>query len=97
MFVGSFHNGLEAEHFHESLAQKPTYWLVNMVTRVECYIKSEESNVEKKACNIRKCVTSVEGTQHSRNNYPSPFEDKAMFKQGGKVVKGFTPLNTTHK
>ncbi|CAJ2632006.1 unnamed protein product [Trifolium pratense] len=42
MFVAAFHNGLRAEHFNESLAQKPASSMQEVNKRAECYIKGEE-------------------------------------------------------
>ncbi|GAU31842.1 hypothetical protein TSUD_114530 [Trifolium subterraneum] len=47
MFVASFHNGLKAGHFNESLAQKPATSMHEVIKRASCYIKGEESNAEK--------------------------------------------------
>ncbi|KAK2425774.1 hypothetical protein QL285_024518 [Trifolium repens] len=49
MFVAAFHNGLRAGHFNESLAQKPTETMQEVMKRAECYIKGEESNTEKRS------------------------------------------------
>ncbi|GAU43838.1 hypothetical protein TSUD_371170 [Trifolium subterraneum] len=49
MFVASFHNGLKAGHFNESLAQKPTASMQEVIKRASCYIKGEESNAEKRS------------------------------------------------
>lgn len=48
MFVGAFQDGLREGHFNKSLANRPATSLAEVVKRVECYIKDEESNVEKK-------------------------------------------------
>lgn len=39
MFMGEFHNSLEVRHFNESLTQKPTLSLAEVVTMAECNIK----------------------------------------------------------
>jgi hypothetical protein len=44
MFVSAFHNGVKADHFNESLAQKPAASMQEIIKRAECYIKGEESN-----------------------------------------------------
>ncbi|GAU18549.1 hypothetical protein TSUD_325390 [Trifolium subterraneum] len=49
MFVAAFHNGLKAEHFNESLAQKPATSMQEVVKRANCYIKGEESSTEKRS------------------------------------------------
>ena len=48
LFVGAFQNRLRAGPFNESLAQKPADSMKEITSRSECYIKGEESNVEKK-------------------------------------------------
>ncbi|KAK2450503.1 hypothetical protein QL285_009616 [Trifolium repens] len=53
MFVAAFHNGLKAGHFNESLAQKPTETMQEVMKRAECYIKGEESNAEKRSRDSR--------------------------------------------
>ncbi|KAK2415928.1 hypothetical protein QL285_038365 [Trifolium repens] len=53
MFVAAFHNGLKADHFNESLAQKPATSMQEIIKRVECYIKGEESNAEKRSRDAR--------------------------------------------
>lgn len=45
MFVGPFQNRLRAAHFNESLTQRLAKSLAEVLTRVECYIKGEESNI----------------------------------------------------
>lgn len=47
MFVGAFQNSMRAGHFNESLAQKPTSNMDEVINRVECDIKGEESNMDK--------------------------------------------------
>ncbi|KAK2391050.1 hypothetical protein QL285_064544 [Trifolium repens] len=54
MFVAAFHNGLKADHFNESLAQKPATSMQEIIKRAECYIKGEESNSEKRSRDARK-------------------------------------------
>lgn len=46
MFMGSFQS-LKARHFNESLAQKSVTTMKEIMTRVECYIKMDESNAKK--------------------------------------------------
>ncbi|MCI17980.1 hypothetical protein A2U01_0039131 [Trifolium medium] len=53
MFVAAFHNGLKAGQFNESLAQKPVATMQEIMKRAECYIKGEESNVEKRSRDSR--------------------------------------------
>jgi hypothetical protein len=53
MFVSAFHNGLKAGHFNESLTQKPATSMQEIIKRVECYIKGEESNAEKRSRDAR--------------------------------------------
>lgn len=56
MFMGEFQNQLKMGHFNESLAQRSTLTLAEVVSMVECYIKDEERNAEKKARGIKEHV-----------------------------------------
>src|ERR1044072_9649932 len=47
IFVAAFQHGLRADQFNESLAQKPAKSMDEIITRAECYVKGEESNMEK--------------------------------------------------
>lgn len=49
LFVGAFQHGLRAWQFNESLVQKPASNMDEIITQVECYIKGEESNWEKRS------------------------------------------------
>src|ERR1044072_425084 len=49
IFVAAFQHGLKAGQFNESLAQKPAKSMDEIITRAECYVKGEESNMEKRA------------------------------------------------
>jgi len=49
VFIDAFQNGLRGGRFNESLAQKPTDLMEEIMSKVECYIKGEENNVEKNA------------------------------------------------
>jgi hypothetical protein len=49
MFVSTFHNG----YFNESLGQKPATSMQEIIKRVECYIKGEEINAEKRSRDAR--------------------------------------------
>lgn len=49
MFAGVFQNALKEGNLIESLIQKPTLSLTEVVTGAKFYIKGKESNVEKKA------------------------------------------------
>jgi hypothetical protein len=53
MFVSTFHNALKAGHFNESLTQKPATSMQEIIKSAECYIKGEESNVEKRTRDAR--------------------------------------------
>lgn len=44
MFVWAFQNDLKVQHSNESLAQKLTSTIEEIMARAECYIKCEESN-----------------------------------------------------
>jgi hypothetical protein len=47
MFVAAFLNGLKPGQINEPLAQKLAESMQEITKRVECYIRGEESNVEK--------------------------------------------------
>lgn len=53
MFVGAFQHGLKVGQFIESLTQKTTINMDDVTTRVECYIKGEENNMEKRSCDAK--------------------------------------------
>lgn len=59
MFTGVFQNGLKARHFNESLAQRPSYLMVEVVTRMKCYTKCEENNAKKKTRDLKDRVPST--------------------------------------
>lgn len=48
MFVGTFQNNLKSDHFNESLAQKPATSMVEVMNKVECYIKEEERSMDER-------------------------------------------------
>lgn len=62
MFIGAFHNDHKEGKFNESLAQRSIYSLVEVVTRVECYIKGEEINTEKNSHDIKECAPKTKGS-----------------------------------
>lgn len=66
IFMGVFHNGVKVGHFNESLTQKPSLSLVEVVTKAECYIKGKESKPENKIFNINESVPNVEGSHQKR-------------------------------
>jgi len=59
VFVGPFQNDLRDGQFIESLAHKPVDSMDEIIARAECYIKGEESNMEKKS-------QRREGQQHQQ-------------------------------
>lgn len=54
MFVGDFQNGLKADHFNMSLAQNSDTSMEEVISRVECYVNGEESNMEKRSRMLKK-------------------------------------------
>lgn len=46
MFEATFNNRLKVRHFNKSLAQRPSSFLSEVITRIEWYIKSEKSNAK---------------------------------------------------
>lgn len=49
IFVGAFQHCPKVVQFNKSLAKKPTSNMDEVITRVECYIKVEELNMEKRS------------------------------------------------
>lgn len=95
MFVAAFQNGLKAWQFNDSVTQKSTLTLVEVVTRVKCYIKDKESNAKNKSHDVKDHVSSIDGSHPQRkNNYASSIKDNTMFKRLGNTKKSCTPLNT---
>lgn len=47
--VGSFQNGSRVKNFNESLAQKPSIFISEIMASVEYNIEAGESNAEKKS------------------------------------------------
>lgn len=92
MLVWAFQNGLRARHFNEFRTQSSTTYLSEVVTQAEWYIKSEVSNVQKKARDAKEHTTNTNNSQ--RNQYMSPMRDIMSFKQSGKSTESLTPLNT---
>jgi len=75
LFVGAFQNGLRADQFNESLAQKPAYSMEEIISRAECYIKGEESNAEKRARDAKE-----KGPKRRHYDIP-PSRDRGTFKR----------------
>jgi hypothetical protein len=76
MFVSAFHNGLKADHFNESLAQKLATSMQEITKRAEGYIKGEESNAEKRMRDARERDTVSRGNRpndfYQQNRRPAP-------------------------
>lgn len=69
-----------------------------VVAIAECYIKGEESNAKKNACDVKERVPDAESFHPvGENIYTSPVKDKSKFKKVGKTTNNFTPLNTPPK
>lgn len=81
-FAGVFQNGLQEGHFNKSIVQKPTFPLVEVVAKVKCCIKDEESNAKNKACKVKERASDAENSHHLRtSNYNLPIKDKSTFKR----------------
>jgi len=97
LFVGAFQNGLRVGQFNESLAQKPADSMEEIMARPECYIKGEESNVEKRARDVKEKGSS--GSERKNYDVP-PNIDRGAFKRQPErdrntrryAPKHFTPL-----
>jgi hypothetical protein len=104
VFVGAFQNGLRADQFNESLAHKPADSMDEIIARAECYIKGEESNVEKKA---RDSKERSANNSEWKNYYPTTTRDRKTGKRKERRpcipydartnFENFTPLNTRPK
>lgn len=57
MFVEAFQNDLRGGHFNEILAQKLVVSMTEIMARVECNIKREERNDEKKTKYVKECAS----------------------------------------
>lgn len=64
MFVRAFQNGLRANHFNESLAQKPTSDMEEVTNRVDCYVKGEESNMDNTIETLEKPYNKPDRSTH---------------------------------
>jgi len=78
LFVGAFQNGLRAGQFNESLAQKPADPMEEIMARAECCSKGAESNVEKKARDVKE---RGRNNSEQRNYYPPANRDRGTFKK----------------
>lgn len=88
MFVGTFHNGPKEGHLSKYLAQKLALSLAELVIGAECYIKGEESNIEKKVQEIKERVPIAEVLhQHRKSYHTSCIKGNISFKKVGKTVK----------
>jgi len=92
---------LRAGQFNESLAHKPADSMDEIIAREECYIKGEESNVEKKARDVKERTSN----NSERRNYQPPIDrDRAPYIKKERrpyapyftkpCLDDFTPLNT---
>lgn len=62
--------------------------MVELVIRVECYVKGKKINAKKKARDVKECVLNIESLNPRRkNNYTLLVKDKSMFKRVGKVAE----------
>jgi hypothetical protein len=107
MFVSAFHNGLKAGHFNESLTQKPATSMQEIIKRVECYIKGEESNAEKRSRDAKERDPINKGNKApdfypQRRRQPDHREQQAQRKPYHQQVRRdverfpqreYTPLN----
>jgi len=78
LFVGAFQNGLRAGQFNESLAQKPTDSMEEIMARAVCFIKGEESNAEKRAREVKEKGSS--GSERKKYDVP-PNRYRGAFKR----------------
>jgi hypothetical protein len=101
VFVGAFQNGLRAGQFNESLAQKTADSMEEIIARADCYIKGEESNVERKA---RDAKDRTSNNIERRTYQPAASRDHTPYRRPERrpytpyfhklCLQDFTPLNT---
>lgn len=73
MFVGAFQNGLKASNFNESLTHKPNNSMEESMVMEECYVKGEESNVEKRIKDANHCNNRwSKFSSQCINKFPQP-------------------------
>lgn len=99
MFVGAFQNWLKVNHFNESLAQKPTISMDEVMNKAECYIKGEESNMDKISRDAKEKVQPRhEGSGPRKDHHKHGSRDRSTIKPSrrpyDKFVEIFTPLNS---
>lgn len=68
IFVRAFHNKHMLRHLNESLAQKLSLSLAEVVARAECYIICKERNAENKARGGKERVTGAKRSHPSKKN-----------------------------
>lgn len=71
MCVGAFQNGLKVRNFNASFTQKPTTPMAEIMARAECYIKNEESNIGKKAIDVKERTFDASNTIITRGTHTS--------------------------
>ncbi|GAU51615.1 hypothetical protein TSUD_182110 [Trifolium subterraneum] len=95
MFVAAFHNGLKVGHFNESLAQKPATSMQEVVKTASCYIKGEESNVEKRSRDAKeKDLRNNNNNNNNKRQSSQPqrnWQHNDAHKQGYRVKPYYPP------
>jgi hypothetical protein len=100
MFVAAFQNGLKAVQFNESLAQKPTESMHEIMKRAKCYIRGEESNTEKRSQDAKERGLDSKvgkipdrGPRRGRGRYGSPYEPLRYDRdeRRGRPLDSYTP------
>ena len=77
LFLGAFQHDLRVGKFNESLAQNLTSNMNEIITRVECYIKGEESNLEKRTRDTSKKIkTKEEGSGRKPESTRTTLRDR---------------------
>lgn len=89
MFLGVFQNSLKIGHFNESLVQKSTTSVEEIMEIVRCYIK-EEINAEKRT--REGCGEKSEVSNQGRNQNTIQVREKVAFKPS-KATKVFYSTN----
>ena len=88
MFVKVFQHDLKAEQFKKNLVQKSMSNIDEVITRAECYIKGEKSNMEKRSWNAKEKVqTKEEGAMHMKEYFKSGPNDRPIARPSRRLFE----------
>lgn len=99
MFVEAFQNGLKFGHFNESLAQKSSTNMDEVMNIAECYIKDEERYMQKRYRDVEQKVQPrhsrpIPRKDHHRHGSRDKSTMKPSWRRYEKFTESFTPLNS---